>query len=573
MSIESLNAPTRPTVRLIAIAEREATKRFECYIELVTRNQALRYLWIARADFDDKRLLLATLKNAGLETSQDAEANDDAIHKLIASIASAEKWIIAASTGWRDNSKQFVLPYTIVGKGDPDVRVLHPDAGEERKRSKLGCRGTLRGWQRRVAGPARHSSRMVLGICAAFGAQVLKFAQINSFGLQISGDSKTGKSTGLVAAASVAGFSKESDLPNFRATDAALGELPAEFNDMLFPLNETKLSKGNDRVRQERMRDLAYGVAEGVGVTYSRLYTQQPKLQWRTIVLANSEESANDLAQRTGADRTGGEAIRWVDLPAVRKGRRTIFDLVPAEQHGGDEVGWARQTCREMREAVADNHGMAAVKFLREAVKDPNCIAEELNRRSQFFVMNVARGSDSPPVKHLATSFGHIYAAGRLAIQFGILPWHRRLVLRCVKRCYFDARRAMRTPEEVQRRGLKRLIKMIDGGRMVAFQKMRAKPKLSSLQSADGYVVMDGVDRKVVIRAKRFKAWFSDRRQPRLVVDWLLEHEAISPAAGHEPKPGLGIVWAETQKTWPDGTRVRSIVINLTADVRRALPR
>ena len=42
----------------------------------------------------------------------------------------------------------------------------------------------------------------------------------------------------LLAAASVIGYGREQDLPNFRATDAAFGEIPAAFNDSFLPLNE-----------------------------------------------------------------------------------------------------------------------------------------------------------------------------------------------------------------------------------------------------------------------------------------------------------------------------------------------
>ena len=49
------------------------------------------------------------------------------------------------------------------------------------------------------------------------------------------GLSKAGKSTALVVAGSVIGFAREKDLPNFRTTDTALGELPASFNDMVVP--------------------------------------------------------------------------------------------------------------------------------------------------------------------------------------------------------------------------------------------------------------------------------------------------------------------------------------------------
>ena len=92
------------------------------------------------------------------------------------------------------------------------------------------------------------------------------------------------------------------------------------------------------------------------------------------------------------------------------------------------------------------------------------------------------------------------------------------------------------------------------------------------MREADGYIVTTGMTQKITVRAERFKAWFSDRRQPRLVVDWLLENGGITLTGSRKSGSGFGIVWAETQKTWPDGTRARSIVFDLPLHVRNSLP-
>ena len=66
------------------------------------------------------------------------------------------------------------------------------------------------------------------------------------------------------------GLLGEKELPNFRTTDTAFGELPAAFNDMVMLINELGLLKGSAKDRYERMRDLSYGLAEGRGTTYSK---------------------------------------------------------------------------------------------------------------------------------------------------------------------------------------------------------------------------------------------------------------------------------------------------------------
>ena len=183
-----------------------------------------------------------------------------------------------------------------------------------------------------VAEPARHSSCMVLGICMALAAPLLDFLDFPSFGILLSGLPKSGKSTALVAAGSVIGFAREQDLPNFRVTDAALGEIPAAFNDMVMPLNELGLLKGRATDRHERMRDWAYGFAEGRGTTYSKFVSHDgenccPK--WRGLGLGTGEETLDQISLAAGQSRAMGASIRWIDLRGTQPGVKDIFDRCP----------------------------------------------------------------------------------------------------------------------------------------------------------------------------------------------------------------------------------------------------
>jgi putative DNA primase/helicase len=133
--------------------------------------------------------------------------------------------------------RQFVRPKAVIGKQQDGATVCPPRTlGAYVK--VIGRRGTHEEWSKHVAGPARYSSCMVLAICAAFAAPLLKFVGMSSFAIYLSGAAKIGKSTVTVAAGSVLGFASEDALPNFRTTDAALGELATAFNDNLMPFND-----------------------------------------------------------------------------------------------------------------------------------------------------------------------------------------------------------------------------------------------------------------------------------------------------------------------------------------------
>jgi len=97
----------------------------------------------------------------------------------------------------------------------------------------------------------------MLAICAAFAAPLLSFTGRQSFGINLFGRAKAGKTTALLAGASVIGLGREADLPNCGATAAAKGESARMFNDMLLPLNEVGLLGGSKKKAYPEIRDYA----------------------------------------------------------------------------------------------------------------------------------------------------------------------------------------------------------------------------------------------------------------------------------------------------------------------------
>jgi hypothetical protein len=92
----------------------------------------------------------------------------------------------------------------------------------------------------------------------------------------------------------------------------------------------------------------------------------------------------------------------------------------------------------------------------------------------------------------------------------------------------------------------------------------KRQPRVQVFKMADGYNDKSGPTPTVTVRAEKFKAWFDDGRQPALVLRWLQSKKALPCKPTLLAKPGNGIVWAESQPEWPDGSRPRSIVIELS---------
>jgi hypothetical protein len=543
----------RPRFKLVAIAEDEATKEFFANIRYRDLDGGVRRVSLPLADLDDRKALVKTLKNLGAYFSSKQPANERALAKLLASKRKAKRYNFAPRVGWYDGYSAFVLPKRVIGAARSGVSIRPPRLSSHA--GAIGRRGEHAEWVRTVAAHAKFSSRMVFAISAALAAPLLGMAQLHSFGVLVHGPGKAGKSTMLLAAASVGGYGREQDLPNFRATDPAFGEIPAAFNDSLLPLNELGLLKGSANEKYYRLRDFTYGFAEGRGTTYSKLAPIEQGIlgsKWLSISLATGEETSNEIARDARETRMGGESIRWIDLAATRNGAAHIFDRIPKNVPEAERAQWAQQRCGKIRAGCRRNHGVTIQHFIEQVIGNCETVKHDVTSLQQKFVDWVIEANDNPVVRHLAKCFGHIYAAAVIGVRLGTLPWSTKLVRKCIIRCYRDARRELNTETDLLREALR-----------ILRRKIRALPKANGadLKSADGFKTSGMMGDRATIRAEAFKGWFPDPRQPSLVLKSLSSKNALPSRPTPPAKPGIAILWAESQPSWPDGSRPRSIVI------------
>jgi hypothetical protein len=553
-----------PHLELIAIAEDQTTGEFIAIIEFDDIDGEVRRLEQPRSSLRKIEQLKDALDNAGASLSMNDRENEKAIRRLYASAAGAERWKYAPSVGWYDGHRAFVLPYSTIGMPRGTARILPPRRFANNPALELRSKGRHKEWLSSVAEPARHSSSMVLGICMALAAPLLDFRDFHSFGILLSGPSKSAKSTALVVAGSVIGIPEENKLPNFRTTDAALGELPTAFNDMIMPINELGLLKGTRKDRHDRVRDLAYGFAEGRGTTYSKFVGQHNgnrDHKWRTLALGTGEETLERIAQNSGDSRSMGETIRWIDLCGAKSGAKDIFDR-QMNISADDRITWVRRQCQSLRAAVTKNHGVAFEHYIKRIIKNRLKISEWISPLIDEFIRNTAEEGDHAAILHLASCFGLIRAAGILGVRFGTLPYSEKFVDRCIMRNYRAARRTLRTDTELLRSALRRLRTKLNSPGVIRSVAKKGR-RADTFKIADGYMDRTGSRTKVTIRAEKFKGWFDDARQPALLLRWLQSKKALLCKPTLPTKSGNAIVWAESQPEWPNGSRPRSIVIEL----------
>ena len=173
-------------LKLVAIAEDEATREFIAIIKFRDINGQIRRLEQPKSSLRKMDQLREALDNAGAYLSTNDKENTDAIRALSLSAHNAERWKYAPAVGWYDGHRAFVLPDRVIGRPRGDACILPP---RRSTRFKLAHKGSHRDWVKSVAGPARYSSYMVLGICMALAAPLLDFLDFHSFGVLLSGPS------------------------------------------------------------------------------------------------------------------------------------------------------------------------------------------------------------------------------------------------------------------------------------------------------------------------------------------------------------------------------------------------
>lgn len=512
---------------------------------------------VPRQDLQKPEALYTLLVRKNAELPLCPKNLDQKLSQIIGS-KPRRRVLYSARVGWRPGGRGFVTPKGVIGCSKMNRRPLPPIWLGDRHLIALREAGTWETWRDTVGKLSLRSNVAMLAICAAFAAPLLSFTRRQSFGLHLFGRAKAGKTTALLAGASVIGLGREADLPNWGATAAAKGETARMFNDMLFPLNEVGLLGGSKRRAYPEIRETIYRLGEGrerLRHTQSIFSAPAASCEVCTIFFSTGEHSIDDYATFAGETRDEGEYVRCIDVPVNRPDRHSIINRFPPNLPKDKRRRWAEDRVIELRKACGANHGTAFPRYINYLIASRYTLEARIEKymreMDQFEQRPVVKGA----LEHARQNFGLLYAGGRLAIDAGVVPWKPEQLLRAVATCWqraldvhgqkkdalTQAKRALRAnlkPEKVKKRG----------------------PSASfSPEEADGYYVMkDGV-RIYTVHAAAMRKWLgTDPKQFDRLLDWLDAKRFLIP---RQSKTGeVGSDWAIQTPKWPNGKSVRSIV-------------
>lgn len=338
-------------------------------------------------------IILATLLDMGLEVSHQRRTQ---VCGYIAEQFPSGRAIAACSTGWH-TSQLFIMPKKNFGHGEAIFQTEAALVDDYRRG------GTLEGWQAAIGAGCEGNPLLMLAICVALAGPLLYLVQRAGGGFHIVGDSSTGKSTAILAGASVWGHGEEFKR-TWRATGNGLEGIAAQRNDTLLALDE--IGEADPR----EVGAVIYALANGTGkARASRTGAARAARRWRVMVFSSGELGLSALMAEGGQRSKAGQEIRLLDISAKR--RYGAWDNV----HG---MAGGREFSDAVQLASVTHYGHVGPLFVRRLLES-GVQAELGTMLKQYSDQYPARGGQE---HRAAERFAIAAMAGELAIRFGLLP-------------------------------------------------------------------------------------------------------------------------------------------------------
>ncbi|MCF2862908.1 DUF927 domain-containing protein [Pseudoalteromonas sp. Cnat2-41] len=346
----------------------------------------------------------------------------------------------ARQSGWVDG--QFVTPDWSIGRYETPAVYVGDFAGDSLVES-----GSLLDWQQNIGKYCRGNPIMILAVCAALAAPIIGWTDLESFGIQIVGSSKSGKSTVMKVAASI--YSDQTYWETWSSTSNGIESIARARNNMLLCLDEFK------QCPAQEIGQLIYHLCNGV----SKLRSQQDgaldkRYRWRTIFLSTGELTLEELLLGINQSVSAGQSVRLIEVPVFSK-----YDAFE-NTHGFTS---AKEFAEHLSSCVGKYHG-TFIKSWVEALSKFDCpnnevIKEYKDIREQWpWPKNIESQANN-----VLDKFALLAAAGEIAINLGLLPWHlgeAKDALEQVATIWLDDRNSTENSES--KKIIKKLIKLIN---------------------------------------------------------------------------------------------------------------
>lgn len=321
-------------------------------------------------------------------------------------------------TGWlsaTDTPLTYVLPHTVISN-DNSLRIAFQPERFSPSADTLHASCTLKQWQAQVGRYCGGNPILQFAVCAALTPPLLKFAEMDSFGVHLYGASSQGKTTALQVASSVWGSgadpatSPQSSIQRWNTTANALEGLAAAHNDGLMALDEMGTYTGPD------FGAVVYNLMGGQGKARMNDRASMQSLRtWRLVALSTGEISIKAKVEENGGKIKAGQESRFLDIPVSGRIIYPSHDMEPARLADLIKEGAGR---------CYGTLGPAFLEALIQSVPSDSALQQHVKRLVAEDTTQL-RGMlelETHQVRGLKR-FALICGTARLAADYGLLPW------------------------------------------------------------------------------------------------------------------------------------------------------
>jgi hypothetical protein len=375
------------------------------------------------------------VKQLGRRTKMLPQRGADQFIEQMIDAAPSTRVVKARQPGWKTAPGStdgrfvaFVTPGQIIGPGAPNFRWIQPSG---RRPHSGQCAGDLNGWNKSVAKLAEKSNYLVFAIMANLAAPLLPFTDLpEDPGFNFAGLSSGGKTNALRAGASVVGHPDA--IRDWNLTERKLEEAAAAHNHLVLPLNAAEKARPTNR--RCVLNRVTHMVAERQSTGRSELVQDWlPDLSWQTILLGTSNKTGAQMAAELGIAWEDQDAVRFIDIPVPGPKEGGIFDRLGSE---ADKQVKSTELTRKLESALKKNHGVLLHPWIE------HLLSTDLRRRLRKLIrrFETRTGPHNGVEMRIARKFGLLYAAGKLAVDAGLLHWPSDLPLQATMTLYHRAR-------------------------------------------------------------------------------------------------------------------------------------
>jgi hypothetical protein len=556
------NEKATPTIRKVARIEDKATGEFVVRIEYPTNATDVRRIDLSPSVVNDPGTFEDCLVDHGAILPTEREARK-ALLIAVAESDPQQNFVYETHGGWLKPGSVFILPDLVISAEDSNIRGISRSSAVDDPSGRRSKSGSSISWRDTAGQLTRLSSLLMFTTGAAFAAPLLAIMGLPSFGFCIYGRTRLGKTIATLVGSSVIGIGRVQDLISWNITAAGLEQRLAEYNDLLFPIDDLSTMVGGDKEKYLRIREIAYKLSQGWSKGRHSSF-ESAQSGWKCILLTSSEKSIADLAKQANIERQQGESLRLIDIPVVFSGLDHIFDRADPTVLTTDISHWKRVTFASIVDECHENHGAVLDRYVEKIITADFDVEEYVKANTEAFLQHVSEEGDGDVARDVAGKFGLVYAGGMLGVRLGILPWDRAEIFDAVAKCFRGARGSLPDEGVVLRQGIAVLTARLRT--LVRFRNLSPEELASTdWDMADGYRRRRRGQDHFVIKRELFNALFPTTGQRDLVLRWLIENHRITTAFLKAPANTL-LREPKGQFIWPDGNRRRSYEIVFPRD-------